>query len=73
LEFLDNIVTDAPLAEIRHGNGFSVSVIVEDILKIIAGKLIDNKETFPYILYLFLLIGQFAFLYFYIVFLCQPA
>ena len=67
-EFLDNIVTNAPLAEIRHGNGFSVSVVVEDVLKIIAGKLIDYKETFPYILYLFLLIGQFAFLYFYIVF-----
>ena len=42
--------------------------VEEDVLKIIAGKLIDYQETFPYILYLLLLIGQFAFLYFYLVF-----
>ncbi|CCZ39624.1 uncharacterized protein BN707_03299 [Bacteroides fragilis CAG:558] len=73
LEFVDNIITEASLAEVSQSDAASVYVVFQDVLEIVAGEVVDNEHTFSVALHLFLFIGQLPFLDFYIIFLGQIA
>ena len=62
LEFLDDVVAKTAVAEVGHTDATAVYVVAQDILEIIAGKLIDNEETFAFALNQFFFVGQFPFL-----------
>ena len=51
---------------------FSVYMIVQDAMEIIACKFVDYEQTFPNALSFFLFVAQFAFLDFDVVFSRQP-
>ena len=57
LEFLDDVVAETTAAQIGHTNTLAVDVVMENILKIIGCKLIDNKQTFAQALCLFFFVG----------------
>ena len=62
LELINNIVTKTPLAEISQSDAASVYMVFQDILKVVAGEVVDNEHTFAVALHLFLFIGQLPFL-----------
>lgn len=69
LELLDNVVAEAAVAEIRHTDAASVHMVAQDILEIVAGKLVDDEKAFAFALSEFFLVGQFPLLDFDAVFL----
>lgn len=71
LEFLDDVVAKTAVAEVGHTDAMAVYVVAQDILEIIAGKLIDNEEAFAFALNQFFFVGQFPFLDFDTVFLAR--
>ena len=73
LELINDIVTETPLAEISQSDAASVYMVFQDILKVVAGEVVDNEHTFAVALHLFLFIGQLPFLDFYVILLGQVA
>ena len=48
----------------------AVDMVVQDVLEIVCGKLVDDKQTFPQAVGLLFFVGQFPFLYLNIIFSC---
>ena len=46
LEFVDNIIAEASLAEVSQSDAASVYVVFQDVLEIVAGEVVDNEHTF---------------------------
>lgn len=62
LEFLDDVVTESAVAEVSHADAAPVHMVAQDILEIVAGKLVDDEETFAFALSELFFVGQFPFL-----------
>ena len=73
LELLDDVVANATLAEILHADGHSVGMVVQGVLEIFQGILVDDEHRLALRLLALLLVGELAFLYFNVVFVGQPS
>ncbi len=55
LKLLDDVIAEAAAAEIGHADASAVNMVLQDILEVVAGKVVYDKEAFPFALcYLFL-------------------
>ena len=71
LKFFDDIVPKSAFFKITQPNGFAFGIFVECFHKIIACKFVQNEHTVSVALCLFLLVGQFFFNNFDVVFFRQ--
>ena len=71
LELLDDVVPEPSVAEVCHADAAPVHVVAQDVLEVVAGKLVDDEKTFPFALHQFFFVGQFPFLNLDAVFLCK--
>ena len=69
LEFLDNVITESTVAKISHTDAASVHMVAQDILEIVAGKLVDDEKAFAFALSELFFVRQFPLLDFDAVFL----
>ena len=73
LELPDDVVADATLAEVLHAHGNAVGMVVEKVFEVLQGVFVHDEHGFSLALLTFLLVGEFAFLYFDVVFFSEPA
>ena len=71
-ETLYHIVSEAARAPILHTDGLPVGVVVQDMLVVVGGPLIDNEHALALALLLLLLAGELTFLYLDVVLACEP-
>ena len=71
-ELLDCLVAQASVAEIVQADSLSFLAFMQSVDKVLQCILVDDEEAFAYALLAFLLVGHFAFLYLYMIFLGQP-
>ena len=72
LKLLDDVVAKSALTEVAHSDGLSVAMVVEDVLEILVGKVVDEEEALADALCLLLFVGEFALLDFDAILLGQP-
>ena len=69
LEFLDDIIPETAVAKVSHTDTATVYVVLQYILKIVAGEVIDNEQTLALTLHQLLFIAQLSFFNFDIILL----
>ena len=72
-ELLYDVVTDAATPEILHTYGVAVGIVVQKVLEVCRSPFVDDVHRVAHILCLALLRGHLAFLYLYVIFVCQPS
>ena len=71
-KLLDDIIAKTPATKIPQANGHAISMVVKQILKILACPLVDYEHGLAFALLLFLLVGEFALFDLYMVFVSEP-
>ena len=71
-EALYHIVSETALAPILHADGLPVGVVVQNLLVVVGGPLIDDEHALALALLLFLFAGELTLLYLDVVFVCKP-
>ena len=61
------------MAEIVQANSLALLTLVQCLVEMLQGELVDDKKAFAYALLAFLLVGHLAFLNLYMIFLCKPS
>ena len=72
LEFLDDVVAYATAAEVLFADGHTVGVVLQHIVEIVHGPLVDYKHRLAFALLLSLLVGELLLHHLDVVFLGQP-
>ena len=62
LEFFDDVIPESAVTEISHTDAASFYMVMQDILEIVAGKLVDDEKAFALALNELFLVGQLPFL-----------
>ena len=73
IKLLDDIVTDTTTTEILLADGDSVRVVLQQVVKVVHGPLVEDEHRLTVALFFLLLVSQFLLLNLNIVFLRQPA
>ena len=73
LEAADGVVAEAARAEIRKADGAPALGVHEVVLEVMQGPVVHDEQALALALLALLLVGQFPFVDFYVVFLGQPA
>ena len=73
LELPDDIVAEAPAAEILHADSHTVGMVVEQVLEVFCCPFVDDEHRLTLALLFFLLIGELSFVDLNVVFVSQPA
>ena len=73
VEALDDVVADATAAEVLLADGQTVNVVLQYLVEVVGGPLVDHEHGLTVGLLFLLLVGQLALLYLYAVLLGQPA
>lgn len=55
MECADYVVAEAARAEILHADGHTVGIVVEQVLEVLAGPLVDDEHRLPLRLFLLFL------------------
>ena len=70
-EFLDCGSTETTFGKVGETDFLSIGSIIEIVLEVLVGSLVDYEHTFAFGLLLALLVGEFTFVHFDVIFLCQ--
>ena len=73
LEAADGVIAEAARAEIRKADGLSLLGVHEVVLEVMQVPVVHDEQALALALLALLLVGQFPFVDFYVVFLGQPA
>ncbi len=68
LEFVDGIFAESAFCKIAEADGFSFDALVQLVGEIFLRPVVYDQHALPVVFYLFLLLGQFPFLYFDVIF-----
>ena len=71
-KLLDDIIAKTPATKIPQANGHAISMVVKQILKILACPLVDYEHGLAFALLLFLLVGEFTLFDLNMVFVSEP-
>ncbi len=72
-ELLYDVVAHAALAEVLHTDGAAVHVVLQYVVEVVGGPLVDDEHGLALGVLLLLLVGELALLYLYVVAVGQPA
>ena len=72
LEFFDDVIAEAAPPQVGHADALPFQLVVEHLLEVLVGELVDHEQAFAQAVRLLFLFAQFPFLDFDIVFPGQP-
>ncbi len=73
MEFLNDVVAESTTSEVLHTDGSAVNVVEKNVMEIFHSPFVNDEHALAVILFPFLLLAEFPFVYFYMIFVGEPA